>query len=211
MVMALGMNLSSEGGSGGSKFLQAVKFDAKSGDLVAVNRIPMPDMTWEKEDVEISYPVKVVMDLANIKIGWITFAPKYNAEWANAGERVPAKPSDDHKQAVYLKVFFKEHGLREFTPTSKTVLRAIDQLHDAYLSAADAHPGKFPVVTIEGTETVKVQTPQGELRFKAPKWSITGWTDWPAETAAPPAEAPAKPAPSAKKILASAPVDVDEF
>ena len=72
------------------------------------------------------------------------------------------------------------------------------------------------MITIEGTETIKVQTPQGELRFKAPKWSITGWTDWPAEAATPAApaapaaaEAP-KPAPSAKKVLA-APVDVDEF
>lgn len=205
--MALGMNLSTES-SGGSKFLQAVKFDAKSGDLVAVNRIPMEDMTWEKQEVEISYPVKVVMDLANIKVGWITFAPKYNAEWANAGEKLPAKPSDDHKQAVYLKLFFKEHGIREFTPTSKTVLRAIDQLHDAYLSLADAHPNKFPVVSIDGVETVKVQTPQGELRFKAPKWGITGWTDWPSEAAVAPApKAASKPAAKA----APAPVDVDEF
>ena len=207
--MALGMNLSSEGGNSGSKFMQAVKFDAKSGDLVAVNRIPMPDMTWEKEDVEITYPVKVIMDLAAIKVGWITFAPKYHAEWADAGQKIPAKPSDEHKQAIYLKLFFKDHGLREFTPTSKTVLRAVDQLHDAYLAVADAHPGKFPVVTIEGTETVKVQTPQGELRFKAPKWSISGWTDWPSEEAKPAAATATKPAP--KKAAAAAPAEDEEF
>jgi hypothetical protein len=73
---------------------------------------------------------------------------------------------------------------------------------------ADAHSGKFPVVTIEGTETIKVQTPQGELRFKAPKWSISGWTDWPAEEAKPAAAPAVKPAP---KKAAAAPAEDEEF
>jgi hypothetical protein len=62
----------------------------------------------------------------------------------------------------------------------------------------------MPVIEFSGTETVKVSTPQGELRFKAPTCKIVGWVAPPdafAEheakgSAAAPASAPvAKPAP----------------
>lgn len=199
----MGLGFSTEPSNGGSKFLPVVKFDAKAGDLIAVNREPAGDGTWEKHEVDIAMPVKVVIDFENLEIGWLTFAPTYNAVMVKIGERMPAKPTDDHKQAVKMKLFFKEHGWREFSPTSKTVLRAIDQLHDQYLEQAAAQPGKMPVVTIEGTEAVKIQTPQGELRFKVPKWSITGWTT-PPESEDKPA---AKPAPAPK----AAPKKVEEF
>jgi len=212
--MGLGFNIDSSS-SGGGKFLPVLKFDAKSGDMIAVNREPAPDGTWEKHEVEVALPIKGVMDLENIEIGWITFAPTYSAVMVKANEKMPPKPSDDHKQAVRLKVFFKEHGLREFTPTSKTVLRAVDQLHDKFTEQAPHNPGKMPIVTIEGTETIKVQTPQGELRFKAPKWTITGWTEAPKAfiEAEAPKPAPA-PAPVVKPKPAPAPVasdDIDEF
>jgi hypothetical protein len=129
---------------------------------------------------------------------------------AKAGEKMPPKPTADHKQAVRVRVFFKDHGLREFSPTSKTLLRSIDQLHDQFLEQQAANPGKMPVITIEGTETIKVQTPQGELRFKAPKWSITGWTTPPADMTN---DAP-QPAPAPKPAPAKAPVATtvdDEF
>lgn len=199
----MGLGFNTEPSTGGSKFLPVVKFDAKAGDLLAVNREPAGDGTWEKTEVEIDTPVKVVVDFASIEIGWLTFTPSYHADMVPVGQKMPAKPSDQHKQAVRLKLYFKEYGWREFSPTSKTVLRAVDKLHDEYLEGAAAHPGKMPVVTIEGTEVVKIKTPEGELRFKAPKWSITGWTDAPAmpDNAAPPAaEAKAKPKPKAEEI-----------
>jgi hypothetical protein len=205
----MGLGFSTES-SGGGKFLPVVKFDAKSGDMIAVNREPAGDGTWEKNEVEITLPTKVVMDLAGIEIGWLTFTPTYNAVMAKAGEKMPPKPTADHKQAVRVRVFFKDHGLREFSPTSKTLLRSIDQLHDQFLEQQAANPGKMPVVTIEGTETIKVQTPQGELRFKAPKWSITGWTTPPADMTN---DAP-QPAPAPKPAPAKAPVATtvdDEF
>lgn len=208
--MALGF--STEVSSGG-KFLPVVKFDAKSGDMICVNREPVGDGTWEKNEVEVSLPTKTVMDLANIEVGWISFAPTYSAAMVPAGEKFPAKPSEDHKQAVRLKVFFKEHGLREFTPTSKTVNRALDELHNKFIEQAPAHPGKMPVVTIEGVETIKVSTPQGELRFKAPKMSITGWIDPPAAFAGE-AEAlkpAAKAAPKKQPEPVEAEDSIDEF
>ena len=205
----MGLGINTEASSGGGKFLPIVKFDAKAGDMIVVNREPAGDGTWDKNEVEVELPQKVVMDLGNIEIGWISFSPSYSAHLVKVGERMPMKPSDDHKQAVRIKVLFKDHGLREFTPTSKTVLRAIDTLHDQYVEQAPAHKGKMPVVTIDGTETVKIQTPQGELRFKVPKWQITGWVDPPAafgEADAPAPVAAPKPAPAKAAAL-----DDDDF
>jgi hypothetical protein len=198
--MALGINFGGEGGSSGSKFLPVVKFDAKSGDFIAVNREPQSDGSWDKVEQEIELPIKAVADFAGLQVGWVTFAPTYSAAMAPAGEKMPMKPSQDHKQAVSLKLFFKEHGLREFTPTSKTVLRVIDQLHDQFLRDADDHKGKMPVIEFQGTETVKITTPQGELRFKAPTCRIAGWVDAPAAFS----EAP-KPAPAAEPVKAAKP------
>ena len=205
--MALGF--STETSSSGSKFLPVVKFDAKAGEFIAVNRTPGESAgTWDKEEVEISLPTKVVMDMAELEVGWISFVPTYSCVMVKAGEKLPPQPSADHKHSVRVKLFFKDHGLRELTPTSKTVLRALDQLHDQYLSGAEKNAGKMPVVTIHGTETKKVSTPQGELRFKIPKWEITGWTDAPAGMKG--EEAPAAK-PAKAKAPAVQPDDLEEF
>ena len=204
MEMALGF--STETSSGGSKFLPVIKFDAKAGEFIAVNRTPGETTgTWDKEEVEVTLPTKVVIDMAGLEVGWISFAPSYSCTMVPAGEKLPPQPSADHKHSVRIKMFFKEHGLREMTPTSKTVLRAVDQLHDAYLAGAEKNSGKMPVVTIHGTETKKVSTPQGELRFKVPKWEITGWTDAPAafngQEEKPAPKAKAAPAPKEQEYL----------
>lgn len=204
--MALGF--STETSSSGSKFLPVVKFDAKAGEFIAVNRTPGESAgTWDKEEVEVSLPTKVVMDMAELEVGWISFVPTYSCVMVKAGEKLPPQPSADHKHSVRVKLFFKDHGLRELTPTSKTVLRSLDQLHDQYLAGADKNAGKMPVVTIHGTETKKVSTPQGELRFKIPKWEITGWTDAPAGMKGEEAPKPVKAAP-AKAVQ---PDDLEEF
>lgn len=192
--MALGF-LNESTGSSGSKFLQAIKFDAKAGDLLAVMREPSSEPgKWERRDEEVEMPAKFVVDFEGMQCGWLTFQPTYHAEMVTVGEAMPARPSMDHKQTVRLKMFHKQYGLREFTPTSKTVLRVIDKLHDDYLAAAGKNKGKMPVVEFSGVETVKIATPQGELRFKAPVMNIAGWVAPPAEFSEAPAAAPAKAA-----------------
>jgi len=121
------------------------------------------------------------MDLANIDVGWLSFAagaPDF--QMVKAGEPLPAQPSPDHKQAFRVRIGSTDLGLREFSHSAKTVLRAMDALYSQYETEAPANPGKLPVVTIAGTETIKINSPQGELRFKVPDWSITSWIDRPA-------------------------------
>ncbi len=196
--MALGLNL--DAGNGGQrKFLPIVKFDAKSGDFLAIDRTPQPDGTWEKEEHEIKMPTHVVCDFAALEVGWIGFVEnRFDYVMTKPGSKFPACPSPDHKQGVRLRMFFKDFGLREFSHTSKNVLRVIDALHTTYEQEAPKNPGKLPVIEISGTETVKLQTKQGELRFKVPAMEIVKWVAPPkemAEQAAPaPAPAPAKTA-----------------
>lgn len=199
--MALGMNFDTSGT--GRKFLPIVKFDAKSGDMMIVNREPQSDGTWEKTEIELKFPTHAVCDFANIEIGWIGYVDnKFDYVMAKAGEKMPACPSPEHKQGVRLRMFFKDHGLREFSHTSKNVLRVIDAIHTQAESEAAANPGKMPVITITGTETIKMQTKQGELRFKVPAMEIAKWVDAPAEMKEAAKSEPAKTVSAAAKPVA---------
>jgi len=204
--MALGMKFDTSGT--GRKYIPFVKFDAKSGDFLIVNSVPQSDGTWEKSEIELKLPTHAVCDFANIEIGWIGFIDgKFEHVMAKAGEKMPACPSQEHKQGIRLRMFFKEHGLREFTHTSKNVLRVIDAIHTEFEAGAAANPGKLPVIAITGTETIKMQTKQGELRFKVPAMEIAKWVEMPVEMkeAAASAPEPAKVSSQAKPVA-----DIDD-
>ena len=192
--MALGFNLQT---GGGGDILPIVKWDAKAGDLIKQDRYQAADGTWQKDEQELGLPIQIGMDLANIEVGWLSFAagaPDF--QMVKAGEPLPAQPSPDHKQAFRVRIGSSDLGLREFSHSAKTVLRAMDTLYNQFEAEAPANPGKLPVVTIAGTETIKINSPQGELRFKVPEWSITQWIDRPAMMDGG-AAAPSEPAPAA--------------
>jgi len=56
----------------------------------------------------------------------------------------------------------------------------VDKLHDQFMAERGANAGKIPVIEAGTPETIKMQSPQGELRFKAPVLSIVNWVDRPA-------------------------------
>ena len=191
--MALGFNLETK--SGGD-ILPIVKWDAKAGDLIKQDRYQAADGTWQKDEQELELPIQIGMDLANIEVGWLSFAagaPDF--QMVKYGEPIPAQPSPDHKEAFRVRIGSSDLGLREFSHSARTVLRAMDTLHNQFEAEAPANPGKLPVVTITGTDRVKVNSPNGELTFKAPVWSITSWIERPAMmdgvTSAPSETAPA--------------------
>jgi len=174
--MALGLSMES---TGGGDILPIIKFDAKSGDFIQQDRENI-NGTWEKKETELSLPIKIAFDFENLQVGWLSFAsgaPDF--AMVKIGEAMPAKPSDEHKQAFRLKIYKPELGIREFSHSAKTVLKKMDVLHNQYEAEKGHNEGKMPVVHITGLTTVKVNSPQGELRFKAPEWSISEWIDRP--------------------------------
>lgn len=173
--MALGF--STESKSSGD-ILPIIKYDAKGGDFIAQDRQQDADGQWGKTESELSLPLKMAIDLENIEVGWLSFAsgaPDF--QMVKIGQPMPQKPSADHKQAFRVKVASKALGLREFSHSAKTVLKEMDALHNQYVAEKAANAGKVPVVEVTGTKSVKINTPQGELRFKAPEWKISGWVD----------------------------------
>lgn len=197
IVMALGLATESTGGGG--DILPIIKFDAKSGDFIRQDRAQNPAGEWEKSESELNLPLQFAADMDALEVGWLSFAsgaPDFRM--VRVGEEMPAKPSDDHKQCVRLRLFNKELGLREFSTMSKIVLRELDKLHDAYKQDLSKYAGlgKVPVVQVTGVKTVPITTPKGELRFKAPEWSISQWVERPAGMNGPAAqpEAPVEPA-----------------
>jgi len=199
--MALGF--STEARAGGD-ILPIIKFDAKGGDWLKQNRVQGPDGTWQKHEEEVAAPFKFCADLAALEVGFLSFAtgaPDFHM--VTIGDPMPVRPSDDHKQAFRMRVVVSgESGPREFSHSAKTVLRVVDKLHDQYMAERSANAGKLPVIEAGTPETIKMQGPNGELRFKAPTLSIVSWVDRPAAmdgnaaaSAAPQEHAPAPVAP----------------
>jgi len=175
--MSLGLNTETKNKG---DILSIIKFDAKAGEFLVENRSPNGDGTWSRDYDELKLPIKLVMDLGDIDVGWLSFAsgaPDF--QMVKVGDKVPAQPSPEHKQAFRVRVFNKSLGLREFSHSAKTVMRAMDDLHNQFEAERGANMGKIPVVEIPECTTVRVQTPQGELRFKAPAWKIVSWIDAP--------------------------------
>ena len=176
--MALGFNLDETASTG--DILPIVKYDAKGGDFYKQDRVQDASGQWQKEEAPMQLPTKFVMDMDNLEVGWLSFdTGRPDFRMVKVGEAIPAKPEGDFKRAFRVRIASKDLGLREFSHSAKTVMRALDELHNAFEATKAQHPGQVPVVEITGTVPVKVSTPQGELRFKAPEWNISGWVDKP--------------------------------
>jgi hypothetical protein len=183
--MALGFATESSGSSG--DILPIVKWDAKGGDFIRQDRSQGADGVWVKDESEVQLPVQFVMDLERIEVGFLSFAsgaPDFRV--AKIGEPRPECPPDldasgkpAFKPCFRVRICNKDLGLREFSHSAKTVLRAMDDLHNQYEAQKSANAGLAPVVEITGTEPVKINTPQGELRFKVPQWRISQWVERP--------------------------------
>lgn len=198
--MALGFAETSS--SGGGDFLPIIKFSAKDGSFVRQDRHQGPDGTWEKSETEMDLPLKVVMDLDAIEVGYIAFTttgPDFRL--VKVGEQMPQQPSPDHKEGFRVRLYNKDIGLREMSSSSKIVRNQMNALHDQWLAGKASNPGKVPVVEITGSERITIETKaQGTQAFRAPKWNISGWIDRPEGMDA----AKAAPEPAAVAALAVA-------
>jgi len=191
--MALGF--STEAASSGD-ILPIVKYDAKAGDFIRQDRMQDASGAWVKEESEIAQPFKFACDMEALEVGWLSFeSGKPDFRMVKVGEPMMPRPEGDFKNAFKMRIASKELGLREFSHSAKTVINAMDTLHNQYEAEKGNNPGKVPVVEVTGTSVVKVNTPQGELRFKAPEWKISSWVDRPDMMAGAKAE-PVAPAPA---------------
>jgi hypothetical protein len=202
-LMALGL---STGGSGGGEIQPYVNYDAKAGRMFRVDRFQQSDGTWATDKVEITNSVQMVMDLANIRVGWINYTMQGPVRKlvVLGQEPIPARPEGKNsdgkpafKQGFEIELLLdKASGggaPRVFGSAAACVIEAVDELHDAYTSAAESKAGKLPVVKIAGVQPVK----SGQSTNYRPTFAIVNWLERPAPLAgstaavAAPASAPA--------------------
>jgi len=167
------------GGNGGDR-TPILKFSAKDGSFIAADRIQV-DGRWETQERELDLPLTVVMDMAELEMGWIAFKPAPDFVMVKAGEPQPTKPSDEHKWGFRIRLANKDIGLRELSSSSKNVYQRMIPVFQAYEAGKAQNAGKVPIVQITGTDRVVQQLNDGSSQtWRVPQWELSGWADRPA-------------------------------
>lgn len=184
--MALGLQAGSDNG----EIKPFIKYDARAGRVSRVDRFQGSSGQYESKEEDITNGCTFIADLANVRVGWVNFTDQGPIQRMVilGKEPIPARPTDlksdgklAFKQGFEIDVLLaKASGggpARKFGSSAGCVIRAIDELHDAYCAAAEAAQGKLPIVQLTGTHVVK----SGLSNNYRPTFAIAGWVDRPAE------------------------------
>lgn len=181
--MALGINYQN---ADSVDIIPIVKYDAKAGRAFRVDRID-----GANTPIDITSNFKAVMDLANIEIGWISFAANSAPDFrlVPIGQPTGPKPSENHKEGFRLLCKLgRDCGgdVREIATTAKVALAGFDQLHNDYLEASQSKAGKLPVVTLVRTIPVTTGSGSNKSTNYRPEFKIVSWVERPADLVAKP-------------------------
>lgn len=166
----------------GGDFLPIVKYDARAGRIFRMDRVDAGGQ-FVTEPVDITTGFKAMVDLENIETGWVNFntggAPHF--AMVRMGERLPAQPSPQHKNAVrFMMKLGAECGgekrIREMASQAKAFLSGFETLYHDYLAQKDANPGKLPVVTLKTTKPIKSGQGDKQSTNYLPVFEIVGWS-----------------------------------
>jgi hypothetical protein len=190
--MALGLSTGSFAGD----IKPYVKYDTKAGRLFRVDRIQRNDGSFGSDTVDITNTAQFIVDLSNIRVGWINYTPQgpIRRLVVLGKEPIPPRPEDKgadgkpaFKQGFELDIVLDDctsggnNVARVFGSTAICVIDAMDNLHDAHSAAAESKAGKLPIVKIARVSPIKV----GQSTNYKPEFAIIGWTDRPAVLASP--------------------------
>ena len=207
----------SEGGGGGDR-TPVLKFDARDGSFILVDR-EQKDGKWISVQTVIDTPLQVAVDMDEMQVGYMAFMPNPDFRMVKVGEPMPPKPEERdengkplHKWGFRVRLCNKEIGLREVSSASKNVYDRMKALYAQYEAEKGANPGKVPVVEISGTERITQTLSSGQTQsWRVPVWNVTGWTERPKtlDGAAPPAAPAPAPAAVAPPVPAMTPAEAE--
>jgi hypothetical protein len=210
--MALGLSSTSINGDK-KPFL---KYDSKAGRLFRIDRVLQCDGKYASVPVEITNTAQLVVDLANIRVGWLSYTSQgpIRRLAVFGKEPMPARPEDkgadgkpSFKQGFEIDLVLNaganggNPSSRVLSSTAGCVIEAIDALHDGYSAASESKAGKLPIVKIAGVSPVK----SGQATNYKPEFAIVGWIDRPASLAAAPQKTSPKTAPATGSTQVKAP------
>ena len=189
-----------------SDFLATIRFNARDGIVSRADRVMGSDGKFSTELVDITAELAeqgVLIDVANIEIGWIRYDGMFNMVTQHHSLGLPGpQPSALHKEGIRLELYLPKaiaegEQRREFSSNANGVKNAVNDLHTAWETAAagdDEIIGgrKVPVVKVSVEEfTTKNGT------FRKPAFNISEFVDrpveWPIPAIVPAPEALATP------------------
>ena len=158
-----------------TEFLPTVRFNAREGIFSRADRVMDSAGNYSNELTDITAALSeqgVLIDVANIEIGWIKFEGGVDIITQHHSLGLPGpQPSALHKEGVKLELWLPQDiaegaPLREWTHTSKAVINSVNDLHTAWEAAAketiigattaDADDSHVPHVTVS-IEAVKTK------------------------------------------------------
>ena len=173
-----------------TEFMSSIRFNARDGVFSRADRVMNADGKFSTALSDITSELAeqgVLIDVANIEIGWIRFEGMVDITTQHHSLGLPGpQPTGFHKEGIRLELWLPKavaegYQHREFTHTAGGVKNAVNDLHTAWETAAagdDEIIGgrKVPVVKISITEfTTKNGT------FRKPSFEISEFVDRPVE------------------------------
>jgi len=132
---------------------------------------------WENSDKEAITIESMVMDLDSVRTGWLLLAVGQRDWVEDAQVGVKGKqPSPDYKYGFSVKLFSKPTGVVEWCANGVGVTKGFQAIYNACDKAADANPGKVPVIKYEGATSLKI----GAGNTAIPNFSLKNWINRPA-------------------------------
>ena len=95
------------------------------------------------------------------------------------------QPAPEYKYGFSVKLFSKPTGVVEWCANGVGVTKGFQQIYNACDKAADANPGKVPVIKYEGATSLKI----GAGNTSIPNFTLKNWINRPAALDADPADA----------------------
>jgi len=147
-----------------------------NGNGGAYIRFMAQTKVWENSDKEAITIESMVMDLDSVRTGWLLLAVGQRDWVEDAQVGVKGKqPAPEYKYGFSVKLFSKPLGVVEWCANGVGVTKGFQQIYNACDKAADANPGKVPVIRYEGATSLKI----GAGNTAIPNFSLKNWINRP--------------------------------
>jgi len=148
-----------------------------NGNGGAYIRFMAQTKVWENSDKEAITIDTMVMDLDSVRTGWLLLAVGQRDWVEDAQVGVKGKqPAPEYKYGFSVKLFSKPTGVVEWCANGVGVTKGFQAIYNACDKAADANPGKVPVIKYEGATSLKI----GAGNTSIPNFSLKNWINRPA-------------------------------
>lgn len=147
-----------------------------NGNGGAYIRFMAQTKVWENSDKEAITIDTMVMDLDSVRTGWLLLAVGQRDWVEDAQVGVKGKqPAPEYKYGFSVKLFSKPTGVVEWCANGVGVTKGFQAIYNACDKAADANPGKVPVIRYEGATSLKI----GAGNTSIPNFSLKNWINRP--------------------------------